>query len=129
NFNVNMDFGLGNYNGLANNALNWGLNGLFGGAGNLLGGIAGGVSDFFGLDAGSDGQGISANVPEEQTINENQKWLSTMVQLAFNAAIYIFSYAIIVLTAHQLVFMCYLFLLGPLAAAFFAWPQLSQNSK
>jgi hypothetical protein len=40
----------------------------------------------------------------------------------FNGAIDLFSLALIVLTAFQLVYMCYLYLMGPLAAAFFAWP-------
>ena len=32
-----------------------------------------------------------------------------------------------IISAFQLVLMCYLFLLGPIAAAFFAWPQLGRT--
>jgi hypothetical protein len=46
----------------------------------------------------------------------------TLQHLFFNGIDMLLNYGLMVLTAYQLVVVCYLFLLGPLAASFFAWP-------
>src|SRR5262249_15050313 len=55
-------------------------------------------------------------------IQEDQKYLSTVMQLGFNGASLAMGSALNILVAYQLVFMCYLFLMGPISACFFAWP-------
>lgn len=80
-----------------------------------------------GANFGANGEGLGAQQPETSTINERQLWLSTVLELIFNVASYLFSLAVIVLGAFQLVMLCYLYLLGPLAAAMFAWPKIGQN--
>jgi len=92
-----------------NSVLNW-----------LLGGPA---SNPASEDGGaSAGEGKSAGELERNVTNEDQLWLSGAMQTAFNSASYVMGYSLTALTAYQLVFMCYLFLLGPIAAAFYAWP-------
>jgi hypothetical protein len=51
------------------------------------------------------------------------------MEVSFDMAMYLFSTAVIILGAYQLILMCYLYLLGPIAAAFYAWPSLTQNNK
>jgi uncharacterized membrane protein YgcG len=68
------------------------------------------------------GDGEEPNEDENQAVNERQAWDSTSLQTLFNSTMDIFSLALMVLTAFQLVYMCYLYLMGPLSAAFFAWP-------
>src|SRR5262249_21664895 len=75
-----------------------------------------------------DAQGLGANDLESKTVLERQLWLSQILQVVFNMAIYIFSSCLIILSGYQLIFMCYLFLLGPLAAAFYAWPAMENQS-
>lgn len=76
---------------------------------------------------GVEGQGKGAEIPPDRTIQEKQLWLSQIMQLMFNGLNYIMSYALIVLCAYQLVMMCYLFLLGPISACFFAWPGVGRS--
>jgi len=125
-------------------ARNNGANGQNGGAaqgGGFLGSISGFLgsipivggflqSGFNSLASflGASGEGLGSDTPEQQTIYENQSWLSSAMEVAFNMATYLFSSAVIVLGAYQLVFVCYLYLLGPLAAAFFAWPRIQAQS-
>jgi len=78
---------------------------------------------------GAGGDGLGANTPEAQTIVERQLWLSQIMQVSFNMAMYLFSTAVITLGAYQLILMCYLYLLGPLAAAFFAWPSIAGSNQ
>jgi hypothetical protein len=78
---------------------------------------------------GAGGDGLGANITEGNTIVERQLWLSQIMQVAFNMAMYLFSTAVITLGAYQLIFMCYLYLLGPLAAAFFAWPSIAGSNQ
>lgn len=73
---------------------------------------------------GQKDDGVGNQVEETQTQHERQLWLSQVLELIYNMVLYLFSTMLIVLSAYQLVFMCYLFLLGPLAAAFYAWPAL-----
>ena len=68
------------------------------------------------------GEGKAVGQLEGQVINEDQLWLSSVMQVGFNGAAFAMASALNVLTAYQIVFMCYLFLLGPIAACFFAWP-------
>ncbi len=73
------------------------------------------------LDAGA-GQGKSAGQLEGQVVPENSLWLTAAMQAAFNTSAHVMSSALLILAQYQLVFMCYLFLLGPIAAALYAWP-------
>lgn len=91
------------------------------GIGSLLGGGGGGGG------SGDNGQGKGAEVSETKTVHERQLMLSQVIQAGFNAAEYAMSGSLIILTDYQLVYLCYLLCLGPIAAAFFAWPQLGQK--
>ncbi len=53
---------------------------------------------------------------------EQQGSGTRMLQMAFNLLNVAMNFGMLMLSAFQLVMICYLFLLGPLAAAFFAWP-------
>jgi hypothetical protein len=75
------------------------------------------------------GQGIADLMTEGSTTPEQEQWLSQIFEFAFNMMIYLFSTGLIILGAYQLVLICYLYLLGPVAAAFYAWPSLTQNNK
>jgi len=88
--------------------------------GNTLQGIFNAITN-----PGAGGEGLGANTTEGNTIVERQLWLSQIMQVAFNMAMYLFSTAVITLGAYQLIMMCYLYLLGPLAAAFYAWPSIA----
>lgn len=79
--------------------------------------------EFFGF-----GEGLGGNTPETKTTHEHMSTLSHILQGMFNMAMLAMSTMLITLCAFQLVYMCYLFLLGPLAAAFYAWPDLQNNS-
>jgi len=91
-------------------------------SGDVFGAILQFVMDLFGY-----GEGLGGNVPETVTMEERNSWLSSMLETAFNWMMWGMSQGLIILTAFQLVFMCYLFLLGPLAAAFYAWPDLQNE--
>ncbi|MBZ0187825.1 MAG: hypothetical protein K8F91_16385, partial [Candidatus Obscuribacterales bacterium] len=109
-----------------------GIAGMFG-----LGGIVTSIFNAFNFLAGlfsdlvfgSGGEGLGANVPEEATTQEEQLALSQVMQSLFNGAVYGMALMLIVLTAFQPVYACYLLLLGPISAAFFAWPELGGNTK
>lgn len=94
----------------------------------FVGGALQGAFNSLASFLGASGEGLGSDTPEGQTIAENQSWLSSAMESMFNMATYLFSSAVIVLGAYQLVFVCYLYLLGPLAAAFFAWPRIQANS-
>ena len=85
------------------------------------------LSSSLSANFGANGEGLGAQQEEANTIDERQLWLSSVLELIFNIASYLFSLAVIVLGAFQLVILCYLYLLGPLAAAMFAWPKIGQN--
>ncbi len=68
------------------------------------------------------GEGKAAGQLEGEVVQEDQLWLSSVMQVGFNAAALAMGSALNILVAYQLVFMCYLFLMGPIAACFFAWP-------
>jgi hypothetical protein len=92
-----------------------------------IGALFSALGSALGANFGANGEGLGAQQQETSTINERQLWLSTVLELIFNVASYLFSLAVIVLGAFQLVMLCYLYLLGPLAAAMFAWPKIGQN--
>ncbi|CAN5363649.1 hypothetical protein BH10CYA1_BH10CYA1_33810 [soil metagenome] len=94
----------------------------------LVGGALQGAFNSLASFLGASGEGLGSDTPEGQTVAENQTWLSSAMESMFNMATYLFSSAVIVLGAYQLVFVCYLYLLGPLAAAFFAWPRIQASS-
>lgn len=77
---------------------------------------------------GSPGQvqknarGKNTGYPEGETGQEDQSALASYMQAGFNIGNFSLGSAITVLIAFQIVTMCYLFLLGPIAAAFYAWP-------
>ena len=107
------------------------IGGLFGGFGSWISGLFGAlmapfVAAFDGL-FGSGGDGIAANIPEANTIHEDQLALSQFFQGMVNGTVFFVSLTIIMLTAFQLVYICYLYLLGPLSAAMFAWPIVSSS--
>ena len=87
-----------------------------------LGGILGG--GFGGLGGGGMGGGLAAGESDDQSAPEGQSNLSTTLETMFNVMMYMFSIGLLVMTAFQLAIMCYLYLLGPVAAAFFAWPSV-----
>jgi hypothetical protein len=93
-------------------------------SGDIFGAILQFVMEQFGY-----GEGLGGNVPETITMEERNSWLSSMLEMAFNWMMWFMSQSLIILTGFQLVFMCYLFLLGPLAAAFYAWPDLQNEGK
>jgi hypothetical protein len=53
---------------------------------------------------------------------EQQGSGTRMLQMAFNMLNVAMNFGMLMLSAFQMVMICYLFLMGPLAAAFFAWP-------
>jgi hypothetical protein len=85
------------------------------------------LNTFLGQNFGLGGDGLGAQQQEGTAVNEQELWLSQILQLVFNVANYLFSLAVVILTAFQLVLMCYLYLLGPLAAAMFAWPKTGES--
>jgi hypothetical protein len=103
------------------------LGGVF--ASGNLSGIVNAIVSLFGTTTPftSGGNGLGDDQPAAQVHIEQQSWESQMLQLVFNVATTMFSNLMIVGTMFQLVFMCYLLLLGPLAAAFYAWPKIGQN--
>lgn len=59
---------------------------------------------------------------EQKMLWERQTNLSSTMQLWFNTMNNVLAQGLLIINAFQLVMICYLFLLGPIAAAFFAWP-------
>src|SRR5262249_52547516 len=59
---------------------------------------------------------------EKTTIFERQSYLTTNLQNVFNTINNMISQGLAILNGFQIILMCYLFLIGPIAAAFFAWP-------
>jgi hypothetical protein len=59
---------------------------------------------------------------EEQSEVEQQSAATRMMQMAFNFMNMALGLGLTILLAFQVVLMCYLLLMGPIAAAFFAWP-------
>lgn len=80
------------------------------------------------VNYGPHGRGWGDNDAERVTVQEEQTWLSEVGEVLFNMANYLFATFVIILGGYQLVLMCYLFLLGPLAAAFYAWPSMPSKN-
>jgi hypothetical protein len=101
--------------------------GSFGGSGvgAIIQDIIGLINNIFGMSG--DGQGLGNNQPEGQVHLEEQSSLSQMMQILFNMVTTLLTNSVVILSAFQLVFMCYLYLMGPLSAAFYAWPQIGQK--
>lgn len=123
--------GLGSIISGIGSAISGAIGGLFGAVGAWFGQLFGPImapfiAAFNGL-FGSGGDGIAANIPEQYTKQEDQLALSQVFQTMVNGTVFFVSLSIIMLTAFQIVFMCYLFLLGPLSAALFAWPMVSST--
>ncbi|MFN8655294.1 MAG: hypothetical protein U0105_03045 [Candidatus Obscuribacterales bacterium] len=66
--------------------------------------------------------GKEYEMPEEDSEVEKQTQLSNMMQFGYNVMNFFMGQALVVLTGFQLVMMCYLLLMGPIAASLFAWP-------
>lgn len=101
-----------------------GIGALFGSVGAFLGGL---IDSMFGGWA-APGEGVFMNMREGSVHMERQGFISIILQLAFNIMVYIAALFIVIMTALQICYICYLFLMGPLAAAFYAWPQISQRT-
>lgn len=67
-------------------------------------------------------RGKTHNGPEEQSEIESQSNMTQLIEFAYNGINMMLSEGLAVLNAYQVVLMSYLFLLGPVAAALFAWP-------
>jgi hypothetical protein len=66
--------------------------------------------------------GKLAGTPSKSVVQERQNDLNVTVQNTLNTVNSMLSQGLEILNGFQIVMMCYLFLLGPIAAAFFAWP-------
>lgn len=82
-----------------------------------------------GGDDGSGDLGKAYGGAENKAVEEKMPQLSKQIQLLYNVFNCCASIGLVVLADFQLVMMCYLFLLGPLAGAFFAWPELGGSGK
>lgn len=60
--------------------------------------------------------------PEDKMLWEHQTNLSSTMQLWFNTLNNVLAQGLLIINGFQVVMICYLFLLGPVAASFFAWP-------
>lgn len=109
-----------------------GLGGIISGIGASIGGVIGSWLSSLGsfiTSVGGGGTGLGAQVPEAAAIYEQQGALSQIMQLNLNMMMNTASIFLVILGAYQVVMICYLFLLGPLAAAFYAWPQVTGSRK
>jgi len=66
--------------------------------------------------------GKTSDAPSEQSELEQQTNTTVSLEFLYNMLNMFLNFGLLVLTACQLGIMCYLLLLGPIAAAFFAWP-------
>ncbi len=73
------------------------------------------------LDAGQL-QGKLMGTPSSSVVQERQSDLTVTVQNTLNTINAMMSQGLNILNGFQLVMICYLFLLGPIAASLFAWP-------
>ncbi|MBX9688735.1 MAG: hypothetical protein K2X27_18655 [Candidatus Obscuribacterales bacterium] len=69
--------------------------------------------------------GKAYSKPESKAIEEKSPQLSKQMQMLYNLFNCAASLGLVVLCDFQMVMMCYLFLLGPVAAAFYAWPNMA----
>lgn len=93
-----------------------------------FGGFLGGLLDSLLGAWGGAGEGIAVNQHEADVHLERQGFLGIILQMTFNILLYTAGLFIVFMSAYQVVLICYLFLLGPLAAAFYAWPHVNQGN-
>lgn len=67
-------------------------------------------------------RGKFASMPTSGAILEQMTGCDITLLQCFNELVHLMMEGLSIINAFQIVFMCYLFLLGPIAAAFFAWP-------
>ncbi len=67
-------------------------------------------------------EGKFASMPIKGAIMEQMSYADINMAQIFAEIASLMTEGLSIISAFQVVFMCYLFLLGPLAAAFFAWP-------
>lgn len=67
-------------------------------------------------------RGKATNGPEQMSQVETQSRMTQFLQAGYNIANFSLAASLSVLVAFQIVMMCYLLLLGPIAAALYAWP-------
>lgn len=67
-------------------------------------------------------RGKFASMPTGGAILEQMTGCDITLLQCFNELVHLMMEGLSIISAFQIVFMCYLFLLGPIAAAFFAWP-------
>lgn len=73
---------------------------------------------------GDEHLGKAYSGAEKKAIEEKSPQISKQMQTCYNFFNCSASFGLIVLCIFQVAMMCYLFLLGPLAAAFYAWPNM-----
>jgi hypothetical protein len=73
-------------------------------------------------------QGKAFDMLERSTSFERQNYLSSTGTYWFNMLNNALGEGVLVLNAFQLVMICYLLLMGPIAAALFAWPAIAHRS-
>jgi hypothetical protein len=100
-----------------------------GGGTDVAGGLGGSLPGMGGSSGGSAAAGPSpfargkaTAAPEEESQLETQSRMTTQMQYGFNAMNMLDCSIISILLEFQTIMMCYLLLLGPIAAAFYAWP-------
>ena len=100
-------------------------------AGGAIGGsIGAAIGEFFddGLSSNGIDLGKMYGGAEKDSVEEKTPQLSKQIQLLYNILNMGMAVSLMVLADFQLVMMCYMFLLGPIFAAFYAWPAISQKS-
>jgi hypothetical protein len=69
----------------------------------------------------------AANPADQAKLDAQQSGKGALKRAAFGFINSLFSGALVILLAYQIVMMCYLYLLGPIAAAFYAWPSTTNT--
>lgn len=72
-------------------------------------------------------RGKFAGMPAKAGIMEQVSGMDAALAELANECLHILSEGLTIAHAFQVVMMCYLFLVGPLAAAFFAWPSVGRD--
>lgn len=72
-------------------------------------------------------RGKAASMPKDLAVLEWMSYCDIAICEAINQCVMVLSVAAIIFNVFQLVFMCYLYLMGPITAAFFAWPGVGRE--
>jgi hypothetical protein len=72
-------------------------------------------------------RGKAASMPKQLAVLEWMSYCDIAMCEAINQCVMVLSVAAIIFNVFQLVFMCYLYLMGPITAAFFAWPGVGRE--